>query len=51
MAHSDYIISRLKERISFLAPVHVYPGEDEMEALALNALGALRGELPIREYK
>ena len=32
MAHSDYIISRLKERISFLAPVHVYPGEDEMEA-------------------
>ena len=51
MAHSDYIISRLKERISFLAPVHVYPGEDEMEALALNALGALRGELPIQEYK
>ena len=51
MAHSDYIISRLKVRISFLAPVHVYPGEDEMEALALNALGALRGELPIREYK
>ena len=51
MAHSDYIISRLKERISFLAPVHVYPGEDEMEALALNALGALRGELPVQEYK
>ena len=51
MAHSDYIISRLKERISFLAPVHVYPGEDEMEALALNVLGALRGELPIQVYK
>lgn len=51
MAHSDYIVSRLQERVSFLAPVHVYPGEDEMEALALNALGALKGELPIREYK
>lgn len=51
MAHSDYIISRLKERISFLAPVCVYPGEDEMEALAMNALGALKGELPIQEYK
>ena len=51
MAHSDYIISRLKERISFLAPVHVYPGEDELEALALNALGALRGELPIQVYR
>ena len=51
MAHSEYIISRLQERISFLAPVHVYPGEDELEALALNALGALRGELPIQVYQ
>lgn len=51
IAHSDYVISRLTERVSFLAPVHVYPGEDELEALALNALGALRGELKIQEYK
>lgn len=51
IAHSDYVISRLKERISFLAPIHVYPGEDEMEALALNALGALRGELSVAVYE
>ena len=51
MAHSDYIISRLRLRIDFLAPVHVYPGEDEMEALAMNALGALRGELPVQVYR
>lgn len=51
MAHSEYIVSRLRNRIAFLAPVHVYPGEDEMEALALNALGALRGELPVRVYQ
>lgn len=51
IAHSDYVISRLTERVSFLAPVHVYPGEDELEALTLNALGALRGELKIQEYK
>lgn len=51
IAHSDFVISRLTERVSFLAPVHVYPGEDELEALALNALGALRGELKIQEYK
>lgn len=51
MAHSAYITNALSEYIDFLAPVHVYPGEDEMEALALNALGALRGELPIEEYK
>lgn len=51
IAYSDYVLSRLKERISFLAPIHVYPGEDEMEALALNALAALRGELEIKVYQ
>lgn len=51
IAHSEYVISRLKERVSFLAPVYVYPGEDELEALAVNVLGALRGELPIQVYK
>ena len=33
MAHSDYIISRLRKRIGFLAPVYTFPGEDEMEVL------------------
>ena len=51
IAHNEYVVSRLKERVSFLAPVHVYPGEDEMEALALNALGALRNELPVLIYE
>ena len=51
MAHSEYVTGRLKERISFLAPVHVYPGEDELEALAMNTLGALRGELEVQEYR
>lgn len=51
IAYSDYVVSRLIKRISFLAPVHIYPGEDEMEALALNALGALRNELPVIVYE
>lgn len=50
MAHSRYITSRLQERIGFLAPVHIYPGEDELEALAFNALGALKGELEVKVY-
>lgn len=51
IAYCDYVITRLKERISFLAPIHVYPGEDEMEALALNALHALTGEVTVSKYK
>lgn len=41
MAHSRYVIDGLKNRISFLAPVAVYPGQDEMLAMAQNALRKL----------
>ena len=51
MAHSDYIISRLRKRIGFLAPVYTFPGEDEMEALALNALAVLQGKREAKLYE
>lgn len=51
MAHSEYITSRLRRRVGFIAPVYVYPGEDEMEALAQNALSVLRGQCAAREYE
>ena len=50
MAHSDYIIDRLRSRIGFLAPVFTFPGEDEMEALALNALAVLQGRREAKVY-
>ncbi len=50
MAHSEYIIERLKRRIAYLAPVYVFPGENEMEALASNAVMALRGEIEAQDY-
>ncbi len=51
IAHSPYVIPRLQAYVSFLAPVYIYPGEDEMEALALNALGVLNGDLPLSVYE
>ena len=50
MAHSDYIVSELRRRIAFLAPVYTFPGEDEMEALALNALAVLQGKREAKVY-
>ncbi|MBW4897779.1 butyrate kinase [Prevotella denticola] len=50
MAKCDYIIERLKRRINYLAPIHVYPGQDEMKALTENALAVLRGERAARDY-
>ena len=50
MAHSEYIISELRRRVGFLAPVYTFPGEDEMEALALNALAVLTGRREAKIY-
>ena len=51
MAHSKYITQGIASRVKFIAPVHLFPGEDEMEALALNALSVLRGECVAKEYE
>ncbi len=50
MAHCDYITNGIAERVDYLAPVYIYPGEDEMEALALNALAVLQGTEQAKEY-
>ena len=44
------IIDGIKTRCGWIAPVSVYPGEMEQEALALSVLKALRGESPILTY-
>ena len=50
MAHSDYIVNELRRRIGFLAPVYTFPVEDEMEALALNALAVLQKKREAKVY-
>jgi butyrate kinase len=49
MAHSEKLIATLRPAIAWIAPVVVYPGEDEMQALAEGALRVLRGEEQPRE--
>ncbi len=49
-AYDERLVEWIRRRVDFLAPVHVYPGEDEMTALAAGALRVLRGEEQPREY-
>ena len=44
IAHSQLIVEYIKSMISPMVKVAVYPGEDEMEALAMSGLRVLRGE-------
>lgn len=50
LAHSEMLLDWIRERVAWIAPVLVYPGEDEMLALAQGALRVLRGEESARDY-
>ena len=51
IAFSELVTDWIKERVEHLAPVYLYPGEHEMESLALGAYDALRGIRPMQELK
>ena len=51
IAHSKLFVNLIIQRVFKIAPVYVYPGEDEMRALSMNGLMALRGELELKIYQ
>ncbi len=51
LAHDKRAVSQISKRTDFIADILVYPGEDEMEALALGALRVLKGEETPKTYK
>jgi butyrate kinase len=50
MANDEELIKLLKERIEFVAPVKVYPGEDELKALVEGTLRVLTGQEKTKAY-
>jgi butyrate kinase len=51
LTHSARITDALTERVGFIAPVLIYPGEFEMEALANSILRVARGEESVKHYE
>lgn len=50
IAYDKVVVGGLRERAGFLAPITVYPGEDELLALAQGALRVMSGEEKAMEY-
>ncbi|MBP3807155.1 MAG: butyrate kinase [Eubacterium sp.] len=50
IAYGEQVTADIKERVSFIAPVTIYPGEDELLALAQGALRVMNGEEEARTY-
>lgn len=50
VAYSKYITDAITKKVSFVAPVSVYPGENELESLAENGYIILAGATKIHTY-
>jgi butyrate kinase len=50
IANDPYICNYIGEMVKFIAPVTIYPGEDELSALAYNGLMLLRGTIQANQY-
>ena len=50
VAYSKMMTGMIEERVSFIAPVKIYPGEFEMDALAAGAIRVLDGKEEPRYY-
>lgn len=51
IAYSKYLTTKLSEYVSFIAPVIVMPGENELQALAEGAYRVLSGEEQAKKYR
>lgn len=50
IAYNAPLMEKVRSRVNFIAPVAIYPGEDEMGALAGNGLAVLNGTEDILVY-
>ena len=51
MAHSERMVERLRRYLAWIAPITVYPGEDELLALAEGVFRVLDGEEPAKRLE
>ncbi len=50
LAYQESHVERIRKKVGFIARVVVFPGEDEIRALAFNGLLALDGKIGIKTY-
>ena len=50
IAYNKDLMEKVKAKVQFIAPVEIYPGEDEMGALAGNGLAVLEGTEEVKVY-
>jgi butyrate kinase len=50
VAHSDIVVRFILNHIEKFAPTFIYAGDNEIKAMAANAMRVIKGEMVVREY-
>lgn len=50
LAYDTANVERVSRMVRHIAPLYVYPGEDELKALAFNGYLAISGHISVKEY-
>jgi butyrate kinase len=50
LVYNANVVDAIRERVEFIAPLHIYPGEKEMEALSQGGIRVLSGQEEALEY-
>jgi butyrate kinase len=51
LVFSSPVVENIKRRVAFLAPILLFPGENELEALAMGVREVLNGEAAVKTYE
>lgn len=50
LAHSDFIVRFILNHVEKFAPTFIYPGDNELKAMAANAIRVIKGEMAVKSY-
>ena len=51
LAHSNFVVNEILDHVEKFAPTFLYPGDNEIKAMATNALRVIKGEMDVQEYR
>jgi butyrate kinase len=50
LAHSDFIVRFILDHVEKFAPTYIYAGDNEIKAMAANAVRVIKGEMTVKSY-
>jgi butyrate kinase len=50
LAYNDFIVKNILDHVEKFAPTFIYAGDNEIKAMAANAVRVIKGEMTVREY-